>query len=66
MTGSAGFVGCGDKMKERKELEGQERLPYTKPALTSYGSIAALTRTQSGNCQDNDNAFNNAQENCIS
>jgi hypothetical protein len=51
-------------MKERKELEGQERLPYTKPALTSYGSIAALTRTQAGNCQDNDNAFNNAQLNC--
>jgi hypothetical protein len=51
-------------MKERKELEEQERLPYTKPALTSYGSIAALTRTQAGNCQDNANAFNNAQLDC--
>jgi hypothetical protein len=51
-------------MKERKELEGQERLPYTKPTLTSYGSIAALTRTQAGNCSDNDNAFNNAQKDC--
>ena len=51
-------------MKERKELEGQERLPYTKPALTSYGSIAALTLTQAGNCSDNDNAYNNAQTNC--
>ena len=52
-------------MKERKGLEGQKRLPYNKPALTSYGSIAALTRTQAGHCQDNQNAFNNAQLGCL-
>jgi hypothetical protein len=60
----AGFDGCGDLMKERKERGGQEKRPYAKPSLTSYGSITELTRTAAGNCRDNVNAFNNAQLNC--
>ena len=52
-------------MNDRKETERQEKLPYIKPSLTAYGGIAALTQTQAGNCQDNENAFNNAQTDCI-
>ena len=52
-------------MKARKERGGQEKRPYAKPSLTSYGSITELTRTAAGNCRDNVNAFNNAQLTCL-
>jgi len=53
-------------MKKQDIRMKKEKRPYTKPLLTPYGGIAELTQTKSGNCQDNENAFNNAQENCIS
>ena len=65
IAGSDGMAGCGASMKEHKKPGKEEKLPYSKPSLTAYGSIVELTRTQAGNCQDNQNAFNNAQLNCI-
>jgi hypothetical protein len=52
-----------------KKQDGQlksEKRPYRKPLLTPYGGIAELTRTEAGTCQDNKNAFNNANINCLS
>lgn len=52
-------------MKKQQYQPKHEKRPYNKPALTPYGGIAELTRTASGNCQDNVHAFNNAQRNCL-
>jgi len=53
-------------MQRKKDQLKREKRPYRKPSLTPYGGIAELTRTASGNCRDNVNAFNNAELNCLS
>jgi len=53
-------------MKKRENRMKKEKRPYTKPVLAPYGGIAELTQTKSGTCTDNDNAFNNAEEDCLS
>jgi len=52
-------------MKSQHKKTQKTKQPYCKPLLTCYGGIAQLTRTASGDCQDNANAFNNAELNCI-
>lgn len=53
-------------MKKQENRIKKEKRPYTKPLLTPYGGIAELTQTKAGNCQDNTNAFNNAEVDCVS
>ena len=59
-------TGIGDEPGETLKLKytnsAKEKKIYCKPELTTYGGIAELTRTQAGDCQDNENAFNNSQE----
>lgn len=53
-------------MNKKENWSNKVKRLYKKPLLTPYGGIAELTRTKDGNCQDNENAFNNAHENCLS
>ena len=53
-------------MQKKENRLKSEKRPYRKPLLIPYGGIAELTRTASGTCRDNVNAFNNAELDCLS